>query len=74
MSALVYLNPSLQQALSNEHGVTISGFDETSFVIKFDGIPSAVRAARKVIDDILSKAIITNVQCTFSQSLLFIVQ
>ena len=74
MSALVYLNPHLRQALSNEHGVTISGFDETSFVIIFDGIPSAVREARKIINDKISKAIVTNVQCTFSQSLLLIVR
>ena len=74
MSALVHLNPSLQQELSIEHGVTISGFNKTSFVIKFDGIPSAVREARKVINDFLSKAIITNIQYAFSQTLLLIAQ
>lgn len=74
MSALVYLNPSLQETLSKEHRVTISGFYEASFVIKFDGIPSAVTAARKIIDDLLSNAIITNVQFAFSQSLLLIAQ
>ena len=74
MSALVCLNPTLQETLSKEHGVTISGFYETSFVIKFDGIPSAVRAARKVINDLLSNATITNVQFVFSHSLLLITQ
>ena len=69
MSALVHLNPSFPQEIRRKHGIVISGYFESSHMIKLDGHPSnAVRAARSEIDGLLDKAIITRLKLLFAQS------
>ena len=74
MAALVNLNPSLPQDVNKKYGVSINGYFEASCIMRFDGAPSAVRAARNEVDSILVQAIVTVLNPIFPHSLLPLAQ
>ena len=55
MAALVHLYPTLMQDITKRHAVAITGFQETSTVLKFEGAISAVKEARIEVEKVLKQ-------------------
>ena len=70
MAALVHLHPTLAQDISKKHTVTVTGFQETSMVLRFEGAMTAVKAARIEVDTLLTEIIIVWLTPAFPLSIL----
>ena len=70
MGALVHLHPSLPQDIVKRHAVTVTGFQETSSVLRLEGAVSAVMAARTEIIELVSQVIVTWLTPEFPLTLL----
>lgn len=59
MAALVHLHPTLTQDMLKRHTVVVTGFQETSTILRFEGALSAIKAARIEVDMLLKEINIT---------------
>ena len=55
MQALVNIFPDLASSLSQKYDVTISGYQESSSCVHFDGLPLAVDSAHKEVESLLQQ-------------------
>lgn len=69
MAALVHLYPTLAQDITKRHAVVVTGFQETSIVLKLEGAISAVKEARIEIDTLLKKINVTWLTPAFPPSI-----
>ena len=70
MAALLEIYPNLASKINEKHHVTISGYHEDSSVIKFDGPPNSIDAARAEIDVLVCRSLRSELDIPFPSTLL----
>lgn len=70
MAALLELHPNLPSDISQKHHVSVSGYQEGSSAIRFEGAPASIEAARAEVDMLLCQSLITELDIPFPSVLL----
>ena len=70
MAALMELFPQLPAEISKKYGTNMSGYHSDSSVIRFDGPPASVEAARRELDEIVCNSLKDEIRVEFPLKLL----
>lgn len=70
MAALLEIYPNLASSITQKHHISVSGYQEGSSVIKFEGSSTGIEAARAEIDMLVCRSLSTELDIAFPSVLL----